>query len=46
MKNSEEINPTQKEEIDLNKEGAELITEGSLLNYECNEDDDGTDWET
>ena len=29
-----------------NKEGTKEENEDSLLNYECDENDDGADWET
>ena len=30
----------------INKEETKEKNENSLLNYECDEDDDGVDWET
>ncbi len=38
--------PKQEERAHQNKGEKEEPSEESLLNYECEEDDDGTDWET
>ena len=38
--------PNQEEKVQPNKEETKEQTVESLLNYECEDDDDGTDWET
>ena len=38
--------PQQKEKVQPNKEEKKEKVVESLLNYECEDDDDGTDWET
>ena len=38
--------PQQEEKAQPNKEKSKEKAVESLLNYECEEDDDGTDWET
>ena len=38
--------PQQEEKVQPNKEEKKEKVVESLLNYECEDDDDGTDWET
>lgn len=38
--------PQQEEKVQPNKEEKKENVMESLLNYECENDDDGTDWET
>ena len=38
--------PNQEEKTQPNKEETQEKAVESLLNYECEDDDDGTDWET
>lgn len=38
--------PNQEENAQQNKEENKEKAVDSLLNYECENDDDGTDWET
>ena len=38
--------PQQEEKAQPNKKEAKEKAVESLLNYECEDDDDGTDWET
>ena len=38
--------PNQDKKAQPNKEEAKEKAVESLLNYECEDDDDGTDWET
>ena len=38
--------PQQEEKVQPSKEEKKEKVVESLLNYECEDDDDGTDWET
>ena len=38
--------PQQEEKVQPNKEETKEKVVESLLNYECEDNDDGTDWET
>jgi len=38
--------PQQEEKVQPNKEEKKEKVVESLLNYECEDDDDGSDWET
>ena len=38
--------PKQEEKAQPNKKESKKKAVESLLNYECEDDDDGTDWET